>query len=237
MADFSAQSDGPKSNPNSQPTRDQVDAIIDAIRKRASVIRVTGVTEGVGERIDSELLHVPQDHAGLLAQWYTWLVRTKADTEFRCLIRKLLELLSKYGHGREFLSKYGKRIHLPEGLKERHDAAEELNDYADALAVWQDETYGATKAPTAAVEDHGRKHPWGGDDPEAPLSPAKIADRLGIPSDDSQREALRKRLESWRKANLDGGWIETRDPKPREPRYLYPIGKVWSIVEDMKHSG
>jgi len=76
------------------------------------------------------------------------------------------------------------------------------------------------------------------DDPDTPLSPAKLADRLGIPKDDSKaRETLRKRLESWRKANLDGGWIEARDPKPREPRYLYPLGKVWSLIQDVKPSG
>jgi hypothetical protein len=58
---------------------------------------------------------------------------------------------------------------------------------------------------------------WGnGDDPDAPLSPAKLADRLGITKSDAKaREKLRKRLESWRKANLDGGWIEAMNPKPR----------------------
>jgi hypothetical protein len=107
----------------------------------------------------------------------------------------------------------------------------------EAEALRAADQAGGRPGTTPAVEDQGGEYPWGGDDPEAPLSPAKIADRLGIPPDDSQREALRKRLESWRKANLDGGWIETRDPKPREPRYLYPIGKVWPIVKDMKRSG
>jgi len=76
------------------------------------------------------------------------------------------------------------------------------------------------------------------DDPDTPLSPTKLADRLGIPKSDTKgREALRKRLEAWRKANLDGGWIEARDPKPREPRYLYPLGKVWPLIQDLKPSG
>ena len=76
------------------------------------------------------------------------------------------------------------------------------------------------------------------DDPDIPLSPAKLADRLGIPPDDRKaREALRKRLESWRKANLDGGWIGVEDPKPREPKYLYPLGKVWPLIEALKPSG
>ena len=76
------------------------------------------------------------------------------------------------------------------------------------------------------------------DDPDIPLSPAKLADRLGIPPDDRKaREALRKRLESWRKANLDGGWIGVEDPKPREPKYLYSVGKVWPLIEDLRPSG
>ncbi len=84
----------------------------------------------------------------------------------------------------------------------------------------------------------GGKPANNGDDPDAPLSPAKLADRLGIARSDAKaREKLRKRLESWRKANLDGGWIEARDPKPREPRYLYPLGKVWSMIQDLKPSG
>jgi hypothetical protein len=75
-------------------------------------------------------------------------------------------------------------------------------------------------------------------DPDQVLSPAKLANRLGIPPDDAKtREALRKRLESWRKANFDGGWVEVTNPKPREPRYLYPLGKVWSLIQDLKPSG
>jgi len=76
------------------------------------------------------------------------------------------------------------------------------------------------------------------DDPDTLLSAVKLADRLGISKEDAKAHgALRKRLESWRKANLDGGWIETKDRKPREPRYLYPLGKVWPLIEDLKPSG
>ena len=72
---------------------------------------------------------------------------------------------------------------------------------------------------------------------DEPITPAKLADRLGIPADDDKaREALRKRLESWRNNNRTGGWIEVADPKPRQPRYLYPLGTVWPIVKDMKRS-
>ena len=37
--------------------------------------------------------------------------------------------------------------------------------------------------------------------------------------------------------SFDGGWIEVTNPKPREPRYLYPLGKVWPLIQDMKPSG
>jgi len=54
---------------------------------------------------------------------------------------------------------------------------------------------------------------------------------------DKQKERLRKRLEVWRKANIDGGWIERTERKPREPKYLYPFGKIKSIVIEVLSSG
>jgi hypothetical protein len=92
---------------------------------------------------------------------------------------------------------------------------------------------------TAKEADQGGGKPVNnGDDPDAPLAPARLADRLGIPQTDTKaREALRKRLEKWRNANRNGGWIEIADPKPKQPRYLYLLGKVWSVIEDMKRSG
>jgi hypothetical protein len=79
------------------------------------------------------------------------------------------------------------------------------------------------------------KHPWGNDDPVALLSPRVLADRLGIPANDKrQRDNLRKRLEVWRKRNFDGGWIEIENRKPRDPQFLYPVGKAWPLIEDMK---
>ncbi len=88
------------------------------------------------------------------------------------------------------------------------------------------------------VEDQGKKYPWGDDDPETPVTPAKLADRLGIPGDGKKaREALRKRLETWRNKNRDGGWVEVADRKPRQAGYLYPVGKIWPVVEDLKPSG
>lgn len=69
------------------------------------------------------------------------------------------------------------------------------------------------------------------------VTPFKLAERLGISADSKAREALRKRLEKWRNENKNGGWIEVADPKPRQPRYLYPLRTVWPIVAEMKRSG
>jgi hypothetical protein len=72
---------------------------------------------------------------------------------------------------------------------------------------------------------------------DEPVTPGKIADHLGIPGHDKKaRTALSKRLERWRNANRGGGWVEVADPKPREPRYLYPLRTVWPIVEDLRIS-
>jgi hypothetical protein len=76
------------------------------------------------------------------------------------------------------------------------------------------------------------------DNPDELLSSAKLADRLGIPADDTKaRENVRKQVDSWRKAHFDGGWIEVTNPKPRKPKYLYPLGKVWPLIEYLKPSG
>jgi hypothetical protein len=84
----------------------------------------------------------------------------------------------------------------------------------------------------------GEREPADEDLPDAPVTPAKLADRLGIPKNDSKaREALRKRLEKWRNDNPSGGWIENANARGRQPRYLYPLRTVWSIVKDLRHSG
>lgn len=123
-------------------------------------------------------------------------------------------------------------VQVSETLEEQTSAME---DKASGSLVQVSET----TPINFGVRDHGGgKHPWGDDDPENLISPSKLADRLGIPSDDRKvREALRKRLEAWRNANRDGGWIEVADRKPRQPGYLYPVGKVWPVIEDMKVSG
>ena len=67
------------------------------------------------------------------------------------------------------------------------------------------------------------------DDDGAFLSVADLAKRYGIPKD-----ALRKRLDRFRKTNHDC-YKEVADGerKPREPRYLYQLGAVRHIVQEM----
>jgi len=49
------------------------------------------------------------------------------------------------------------------------------------------------------------------------------------------KEALRKRLERYRKDNLNG-WKPNSDRNPREPKYLYQLPAVKAIVEGLKAS-
>ncbi|HET6881450.1 MAG TPA: hypothetical protein VFI31_14905 [Pirellulales bacterium] len=47
-------------------------------------------------------------------------------------------------------------------------------------------------------------------------------------------ENLRQRLNTWRKKHAAGeGWKEAPERRPREPKYLYRVGAVRSIAEDM----
>lgn len=65
-------------------------------------------------------------------------------------------------------------------------------------------------------------------DDESHFSPAKLAEVFGVPAD-----ALRTRLNRWRETHHDG-WIENPERGPREPKYLYRVGSVRSIIEDLK---
>ena len=49
-------------------------------------------------------------------------------------------------------------------------------------------------------------------------------------------DALRKRLDRFRRGN-DDGWTEATNRKPREPGFLYRVGNVRSLVMDFKASG
>lgn len=63
---------------------------------------------------------------------------------------------------------------------------------------------------------------------EARLSPAELAERFGVPKD-----ALRQRLDEWRKKHHEG-WYEVTDRKPREAQYIYRVGSVRHIIEQMQ---
>lgn len=61
---------------------------------------------------------------------------------------------------------------------------------------------------------------------DAMMTHVDIAKRLHL-----EPEALRKRLDRWRKANGDG-WQETVEPKQNEPKYVYQIGRVRALLEE-----
>lgn len=63
------------------------------------------------------------------------------------------------------------------------------------------------------------------------MSAREIADMCAV-----DPEALRKRLERWRRANLSGDWIETSDSKRGEPRFLYDLPSVQPVVDELKAS-
>lgn len=65
-------------------------------------------------------------------------------------------------------------------------------------------------------------------EPAGMLSPAALAERYGV-----GLGALKKRLERWRRKNLDG-WIENREARPREPRFLYDHAKVLPLIEALR---
>jgi hypothetical protein len=66
---------------------------------------------------------------------------------------------------------------------------------------------------------------------KATLSVAELAGYFGVP-----QEALRKRLERWRKEH-DDGWVETTNRKTRDPSYLYEVGAVRPVIEELRASG
>lgn len=74
-----------------------------------------------------------------------------------------------------------------------------------------------------------------GDDPDQMVSPENIAKRYGFTSKDKDR--LRKRLEAWRKPENCTEWTEVQDRKPRQPRYLYRLGSVQHLVNEVKGTG
>ena len=62
------------------------------------------------------------------------------------------------------------------------------------------------------------------------LGPRELAKMFDVDCD-----ALKKRLERFRKRNHNG-WNPVSDPRPREARYLYQVGTVKPIIASMKAS-
>lgn len=69
------------------------------------------------------------------------------------------------------------------------------------------------------------------EDESAMLAPADIATKYHVPF-----EALRKRLERWRRNNHQG-WIENSEAGSRTPRFLYRVGAIRCIIEELRASG
>ncbi|HUW31674.1 MAG TPA: hypothetical protein VM223_08695, partial [Planctomycetota bacterium] len=62
------------------------------------------------------------------------------------------------------------------------------------------------------------------------LTPRELSERFGVPY-----QALRKRLERFRKSNFNG-WNQVSDPLPREARYLFQVAAVKPILDELKAS-
>jgi hypothetical protein len=94
----------------------------------------------------------------------------------------------------------------------------------------------------AADSDTDAPHPVSGSISEIKLAaidpsanaPLSVTDLAVINSVDPEK--LRKRLERWRRKNLDGGWIEVNTRNPRDPKYLYPQGPAKVIADEIRAS-
>jgi len=68
-------------------------------------------------------------------------------------------------------------------------------------------------------------------DPSVPYSVAQLAAAFDLPA-----ENLRKRLDAFRKKNLEG-YVEVPNARSRQPRFLFYFGAVQCIIDAMKTSG
>lgn len=74
-------------------------------------------------------------------------------------------------------------------------------------------------------------------DDDATLSPKKLAEKWSILPLFGR---LQSRLKRWRQENPAGNgtaWIEVADAKPREAKYLFRVGSVRHILDDLKTTG
>jgi hypothetical protein len=67
-------------------------------------------------------------------------------------------------------------------------------------------------------------------DEKAWFTPDRLVEIYGL-----KKDALRKRLERYRRNNLNG-WKESEDRRPREPKYLYQVQAIKSILKDLRAS-
>ena len=65
-------------------------------------------------------------------------------------------------------------------------------------------------------------------DHEAYLTPRRLAESFGVPL-----EALRSRLNRWRRSNMSDGWMQAADPKRGEARILYRVGSVRPVIDEL----
>lgn len=189
------------------------------------------------------------------AKWLQWLETIPAgrallaDPEWAEIQRKRLEISDRFAillapyRGDRFYEEYSPDEQATiDRLHRQRDA--ELQPLA-ALQVELQHDYAIPKRPTKPQAAPPLPDPIDGKPagtteatPDKLLSHSELADLLGIPKDDYKtRETLRKRLEAWKRRNLEGGWVEVKDAKPREPRYLYPAKAVWPAILNLKPSG
>jgi hypothetical protein len=92
-------------------------------------------------------------------------------------------------------------------------------------AKWKD-------APLAKAASSGTSSPQPeGLDDNAWYTYDRLAVAFGVGKD-----ALRKRLDRYRKSNLGDGWKEQTDRRPREPKYHYRLRTVRGIIEELRAS-
>jgi len=94
---------------------------------------------------------------------------------------------------------------------------------ADLCELGTGATGKARKPDRGSGEHHDR-------DADLRLSASQLAERYGLPL-----VRLSKSLERWRNKHHDG-WEEIQDRRMNEPRYLYRVGSIWSLIQNLQLS-
>lgn len=114
----------------------------------------------------------------------------------------------------------------PKGVESVHDALIELRAVRAALVGWSGAGESQTRGGRTATQRANEPIP-----PDAYLSSSDLAKQYGVDA-----EALRKRLDRWRKTN-ESGWREVTDRRPREPKFLYQVAAVLAVIRELQSSG